>query len=140
MDEEERPVCGEELGSSLLIAGCSAHVYGILWVNEKARGLVGEGTSGQEGKWTRGQVDELTGGQAGWLTGGQANKLTRIQVGRLMIGLADPFFRRAVGGEPNEKGIKKRPISKVSLLMVRGCLHLDAQADVHLNLVYWPPW
>lgn len=49
-------MCGEELGSSLLIAGCSAHVYGILWVNEKARGLVGEGTSGQEGKWTRGQV------------------------------------------------------------------------------------
>lgn len=56
MDEEERPVCGEELGSSLLIAGCSAHVSRLLWVNEKARGLVDEGTSGQEGKWTRGQV------------------------------------------------------------------------------------
>ena len=56
MDEEERPVCGEELGSSLLIAGCSAHVSGFLWVNEKARGLVDEGTSGQEGKWIRGQV------------------------------------------------------------------------------------
>ena len=69
MDEEERPVCGEELGSSLLIAGCSAHVYGILWVNEKARGLVGEGTSGQEGKWTRGQVDENTSRQVDDLVG-----------------------------------------------------------------------
>ena len=49
-------MCGEELGSSLLIAGCSAHVSGLLWVNEKARGLVGEGTSGREGEWTRGQV------------------------------------------------------------------------------------
>ena len=54
VDEEERPVCGEELGSSLLIAGCSAHVSGLLWVNEKTRGLVDEKTSGQEGKWTRG--------------------------------------------------------------------------------------
>lgn len=98
MDEEERPVCGEELGSSLLIAGCSAHVSGILWVDEKARGLVGEGTSGQEGKWTRGQVDELTGGQVGWLTGVQVNKLTRRLVGRLMIWLAEPLFRQAVGG------------------------------------------
>ena len=34
----------------------SAHVSGFLWVNEKARGLVDEGTSGQEGKWIRGQV------------------------------------------------------------------------------------
>ena len=86
-----------------------------------------------------GQVDGLTGGQAGWLTGGQVNKLTRIQVGRLMIWLAEPLFCRAVGGEPNEKDIKKRPIGKVSLLMARGSLHLDAQAVVHLNLVYWPP-
>ena len=31
----------------------SAHVSGFLWVNEKARGLVDEGTSGQEGKWIR---------------------------------------------------------------------------------------
>jgi len=91
-------VCGKKFGSSLLIAGCSAHVYGILWVNEKARGLVDEVTSGQEGKWTRGQVDGLTGGQAGWLAGGQVNKLTRIQVGRLMIWLAEPLFCRAVGG------------------------------------------
>ena len=44
---------GEELGSSLLIAGCSAHVSRLLWVDEKARGLVDEGTSGQEGKWIR---------------------------------------------------------------------------------------
>lgn len=34
----------------------SAHVSGLLWVDEKARGLVDEGTSGQEGKWIRGQV------------------------------------------------------------------------------------
>lgn len=47
---------GEELGSSLLIAGCSAHVSRLLWVDEKARGLVDEKTSGREGKWTRGQV------------------------------------------------------------------------------------
>ena len=86
----------------------------------------------------RGQVDELTGGQVGWLAGGQVNKLTRRWVGRLMIWLAEPLFCRAVGGEPNEKDIKKRPISKVSLLMARGCLHIDVQAVVHLNLVYWP--
>ena len=49
-------MCGKKFGSSLLIAGCSAHVSGLLWVNEKTRGLVDEGTSGQEGKWTRGQV------------------------------------------------------------------------------------
>ena len=78
MDEEERPVCGEELGSFLLIAGCSAHVSGLLWVNEKARGLVDEGTSGREGEWTRGQVGWLTGGQVGWLADVQVNKLTRI--------------------------------------------------------------
>ena len=53
-------MCGKKFGSSLLIAGCSAHVSGLLWVNEKARGLVDEGTSGREGEWTRGQVGKLT--------------------------------------------------------------------------------
>ena len=47
---------GKKSAALCSLQACSAHVAGLLWVNEKARGLVDEGTSGQEGKWTRGQV------------------------------------------------------------------------------------